>query len=1417
MADKSLDQQTRKIDKTQVNRGNEFEMMQKAQNQFMAIQAERKQNLAQQRAIMGMEQQQNMTLMQGAQMAAMGGGGGGIPQSVDPRTQAVMSKYGMGKPKFQRSQQHSQQVTKQNVVIHNTTNNNTTNNVNAGGYGGPVAGRALAFRGGGNESTEKFKVWLNNSYARQQQQAEIRNREYEKREDSLIRSSNKMMRKLEGIGKSIGKVLDPKKVGATLVNPLKMLFMFMGFHMFINNWKKLISWLSKGEKFFAGMAETFGFGYEDGNVKVNKRKLSSQVDKKLGWIGTQLVYAFGGNPYRGDRIGDMLHHIIIGDKQHYGLWEQIKDYLKDKFNERSEAIKNFPRPNLSSYIEGKNGKPDFIGAGGELIGYLTDILGIALTGSQALKRINYNNYKQADINSYKGQDDVNDVNRYEGIHYAKANGTAVKAKAEEFEKKIDWTKLNYYSPAEGKSSYEQGNMTLKEFLGEDKINYLKGLGLNVNENNKAYNLRTFFNKGPEDEIYHYTIPMSDNEGNLFHITFDNHGKVWEKSIYGNNHLLDDYYTGDLIRWTNNDKKFLKGVELSDLEISPDNSLSTATGVFRQFYELSKVVKTAQKGGEIDETKFAFGLDRINKYANEVESDGFLIIPPEALKTVLNLSNEEISNYTSQGNIKTKTYYSVVRNITFGEALKIARTQSNELKAFYEYVNTYIYTYGDIGKITALKDYAPSWKTVLGAALTTQSQSKITKRALARIEKEGAMRGLKKEVIERAERQAAKRIAGKFAAKAFARAIPYVGWALLAWDAIDLIYTFAIKRSPTGAALKEWAGANDQLKKNPKKIGDILDEDEYNIMMDCDEEGESKAKIFGIKLVNSVTGNEIKNGDKSAAEIKLTAIKVELFKKILKEKVGINERMDLKDIQTSDEFKESGEKDFSRAAIEHLHKQSGDNDFTFTKDGTVTTEFLASISGENSQLSKNEKKNEARRDNHRKQQENSNWLNAEMAKADRGLADQLGVTEFLKKGSNASQDDRIAYLKEQLYQAGIQDETTQNAIIGNLLSESGLNPASNEKDGAGVGIAQWTDGGRKAAVLNYINDKRKAAGLQPYNSIDEATYEEQVAALLFNPKDGLVGSKFGKDIIAEMEKKDKDGKMALDLEGRTTVFMDKFESPVYSSKHNKDNPNEKAWSYKKDKNGKYILDENGQKVKIFYDSSRNEEIARRLGNSNTAAGVGGHQNLYAAELLASGAEAGANGINYVINKTSESDIIDKIKGGVNTVGNKAGELVDRVADALPNIEEKKYPLGLMGKEYSDYYYYKANNGSLPPNLTRAQWNEAIHRRTGFYPSELGHLIGKANIVSEASTTPTGQRTVGDDFNNPIITAQLKARQEEEERIAKEEKEKEELKEKQQAQLVADIHYIREYIPYIPQIEAKIKDKRDGADGLLHKST
>jgi hypothetical protein len=385
-ADNSIDKETRSIDQMRATKDNQYQIYQKSQNQLLQIQAAQKQNLAIQRANSNAMRAQNATLQQAAQLAAMSGGGGYVQQSVNPQTQAALQKYGMGKPRFQRQQNSSQQVSKQNVVIHNNTTNNTTNNVNAGGYGGPVQGRELRLR----DNTIGFKTWISNTFLKQEEQAQLRDREYEKREAALTRNSNKMARKFESIGKTLSERFDPGRITSDMGKQFKALMLLLGLHHLRKNWKILMSKLSQYWDGFKKFASSFGITF-DGSSRPTLEKVKHGIKTNFSSFGAQLIIAFGGNP-RTDTIGSILKNLIIGDEhnknRHYGLWLRIKDYLSMEFQERASAMQQvkFPKEALISVAKGD----DVIKNLPKVINWLGNIVSVGIGGADALQKINYN-------------------------------------------------------------------------------------------------------------------------------------------------------------------------------------------------------------------------------------------------------------------------------------------------------------------------------------------------------------------------------------------------------------------------------------------------------------------------------------------------------------------------------------------------------------------------------------------------------------------------------------------------------------------------------------------------------------------------------------------------------------------------------------------------------------------------------------------------------------------------------------------------------------------------------------------------------------------------------------------------------------------------------------------------------------------
>ena len=115
MAAEDLENKVRKMSSQKPEDGKDLQQLQEAQNQIVQINAERQRNLQTAR----LDAANNETMSQAVEMAALGGlGGAAVQQQVqamNPQTQAVLGKYGLGQPKVQRTTSRSVQVTPQKM------------------------------------------------------------------------------------------------------------------------------------------------------------------------------------------------------------------------------------------------------------------------------------------------------------------------------------------------------------------------------------------------------------------------------------------------------------------------------------------------------------------------------------------------------------------------------------------------------------------------------------------------------------------------------------------------------------------------------------------------------------------------------------------------------------------------------------------------------------------------------------------------------------------------------------------------------------------------------------------------------------------------------------------------------------------------------------------------------------------------------------------------------------------------------------------------------------------------------------------------------------------------------------------------------------------------------------------------------
>jgi len=235
----STDKKTRRIAEKRVESGKEFESYQEAQNQLLAIQAEQQQNLALQANNAMNMQAQRQTLGQAAEIMAMDG--------LNSTTRNVLGGYGLNQPRVIKETKVVRQGP-QNITI----NNNTTNI-----QGGPVQGRDVSIRP--KEDTQgKFKAWLTNVFARQDAQFQKQNLEYQRRESSLTRNANKMMRKLEGLGKDITKAMDPRRMAERMSNPFMNMLKTIGLIGLATRLPKILNFIDNAETKIRGWIDVIG-------------------------------------------------------------------------------------------------------------------------------------------------------------------------------------------------------------------------------------------------------------------------------------------------------------------------------------------------------------------------------------------------------------------------------------------------------------------------------------------------------------------------------------------------------------------------------------------------------------------------------------------------------------------------------------------------------------------------------------------------------------------------------------------------------------------------------------------------------------------------------------------------------------------------------------------------------------------------------------------------------------------------------------------------------------------------------------------------------------------------------------------------------------------------------------------------------
>lgn len=380
MAEKSISAKTEEIYGRRNEKGKEMKNYQDAEKQLLAIQAAQQANLRAGKA-------NNLAQFRNTQNLI---GAGNVLQqakpqqtqqvAVNPQTQQILQKYGANKPGTVTKRMQSRQETPQHITINNNTTNTTHNQVNAGG---PATQQVIKPQR--DNSNEKFKLWLNNTLARQQEDYARREKDYDKRESSLERDSNKMLRKLGEFSKDMMEKMDPRRIGSTATSQIKSLLFIFGFQYLASNWVKILKTVSSIENSFKRGLAYFGLY----NLKTHQFEFSpgkSQLAYDISglfsgkFLPSPLMISKGGGGRNAPQIGGEggmfsgLRKILFGNidtgGKDKGLVELIKEFFVNQGKKRMAAAKMVEKPDFNL--------GDIAGTLSNIGDYLGQLLGIFL-------------------------------------------------------------------------------------------------------------------------------------------------------------------------------------------------------------------------------------------------------------------------------------------------------------------------------------------------------------------------------------------------------------------------------------------------------------------------------------------------------------------------------------------------------------------------------------------------------------------------------------------------------------------------------------------------------------------------------------------------------------------------------------------------------------------------------------------------------------------------------------------------------------------------------------------------------------------------------------------------------------------------------------------------------------------------------
>lgn len=303
----NLDDRTKELEKRGKPKdgGKALEERQLAQNQLQAIQNEQRSNLLAQKTEVDAMAQTNQLVNQAVELGVSGS------------TAATLGKYGMKTPpRVQSTQKREVKVTPSKITIINNNTTHTTNNTQVSGDNNSNSQKM--------DNPSKFKTWLSKVHAQQAEFVSKRERDYLRRESSLTRAANKMLKRIEETGKNIAETFSPSSFGQSIGSQLKIYLMIFGMRFLAKYWNKILDKVQWVIDTTNKTLEWFGIG----------EKGEKNYKAGIGFVPT-IIRLLGGDP-TSKEDGSVL-------KAFKNMMISVFDYfsikLEHMFEKRAEAIK----------------------------------------------------------------------------------------------------------------------------------------------------------------------------------------------------------------------------------------------------------------------------------------------------------------------------------------------------------------------------------------------------------------------------------------------------------------------------------------------------------------------------------------------------------------------------------------------------------------------------------------------------------------------------------------------------------------------------------------------------------------------------------------------------------------------------------------------------------------------------------------------------------------------------------------------------------------------------------------------------------------------------------------------------------------------------------------------------------------------